>query len=134
MLIDELRSVLGSEVVRIPIHEYQRLKHTNPQRALIVTLIATNILQFLFFFLSLEYPLNTILIKKLSIASHWHVMQLLKPFFVCSVCQFVKHYFQLLIRFAYLLKKGGRLGRSQIEAGGFLAHQVPQAWNRPHPA
>src|SRR5438874_1760518 len=49
------------------------------------------------FFLPTENPLNTIFIIKLSIRSKWHIMQLLKPFFVCSFCKFVKNSFQLVI-------------------------------------
>src|SRR6266852_130407 len=71
------------------------IKNNNLYSQIFIKLVAP-----LCFFLPLENPLNTIFIKKLSIASKWHIMQLLKPFFVCSVCQLVKHCFQLIIRFA----------------------------------
>src|SRR5690348_10049968 len=45
----------------------------------------------LFFFLTPENPLNTVLIIKLPICSEWHSVQLLKPLFFSSFCKLVKN-------------------------------------------
>jgi hypothetical protein len=47
---------------------------------------------------SLEEPMDAIPVSKMPVCSEWHVLQIVKQRFVCSCCEAVKDFPQLVVR------------------------------------
>ena len=47
---------------------------------------------------SLEEPMDAIPVSKMPVCSEWHVLQIVKQRFVCSCCEAVKNFPQLVVR------------------------------------